>query len=273
MSCESPSFFSGAEVSAVSASWVSSELNSSPTVGTGSDALLVSSAASSIGASAPMVVGGASAGVLGRYRFGGDLDRQGRVRHRLPDRTGRWRHLLGRRRHGLDVALGLCALGLVTLGLCALDRLALHLVADAVACALPARVPAPGRPAGPGRVGRSRTGGRRSAGGSRRAPRLVASGEGHRQDAGQGPRAPRRSGRRMVPTQILTRLSRAAPGRAGAGDVALTVTAEGRGCSGASMTYVVALVICRFLCRGGPGGPAVGNRGRPAAGPGWPGLR
>ena len=150
MSCDSPSFFSGAEASAVSASWGSSALNSSPTVGTGSDALLVSSAASSIGASAPMVVGDASAGCSAAIGFGGDLDRQARVRHRLLDRIGRWRHLLGRRRHGLDFALG-CAPSVWVLSGCALSTGSLLTSSrDAVACALPARVPAPGAMVGLG---------------------------------------------------------------------------------------------------------------------------
>ena len=48
--------------------------------------------------------------------------------------------MLGRRRHGLDFALGLCAL----------DRFALDLVAGAVASALPACVTAPGAMVGLG---------------------------------------------------------------------------------------------------------------------------
>src|SRR6478735_388639 len=115
MSCESPSFFSSAEVSAVSAPWVSSELNSSPTVGTGSDALLVSSAASSIDASAPMVVGGASAGCSAGFDS-------------VAISTGRPASGIGSPTEPAGGAI--CS--------------------DAVACALPARVPAPGAMVGLG---------------------------------------------------------------------------------------------------------------------------
>ena len=150
MSCESPSFFSGAEVSAVSAvvGLVRIEFFADGRDRLGRAARLERGELDRCFRADGR--GRRIRRVLGRNRFGGDLDRQARVRHRLPDRTGRWRHLLGRRRHGLDVALGLCALGLGALGLCALDRFALHLVAGAVACALPARVPAPGAMVGLG---------------------------------------------------------------------------------------------------------------------------
>src|SRR5882757_3911725 len=78
--------------------------------------------------------------MLDRGRLRRALDRQARVRRQVFDRVGWWRHMLGCGRHGLDFALGLCAL----------DRFALDLVARAVACALSTRVTAPGTMVGLG---------------------------------------------------------------------------------------------------------------------------
>ena len=93
------------------------------------------------------------------------------------------------------------------------------------------------RPAGHDRVGRCRRGGHRSTGEGAASARLVASGRGQRQHAGQRHGAMTIS-TAMVPTQILTRLSRrrwAAPARA----MSRSVTAEGRGFAGGSTTWVV----------------------------------